>query len=383
MQETYQECDVLIIGSGIAGASVGYFLLNEQPDTSVVMLEAESTTSFHTTGRSAAFLLPFYGGDKVAPLTKFSKLFYEESPENFTTTPLLQHRGALHIANPDQMHSLERYYKEAISFIPELEMQTKEDVCARVPILNDNYVAGGIYDPDCYDLDVSAIHHGFLRGFQTAGGELYTNAQVVEISPNEGGGWLVASKAGVFKTKKLVNAAGAWGDKVAEMAGVAPIGLMPLRRTIVVCPLGEVDKQWPLVIDIDDGFYFRPEGEGLLASPGDETPSEPCDCQPEEIDIAKTAHDLEAITGKVVAKIDSKWAGLRTFTPDRVPAIGFDTGFDGQHDGFFWCVGQGGFGIQTAPAIGQLSADLLLGRPINTELLKQGVKPDSFAPKRF
>jgi D-arginine dehydrogenase len=379
MQKSYQECDVLIIGSGIAGASVGYYLLKNQPDCKAVLLESEATTSFHTTGRSAAFLLPFYGGDKVAPLTKFSKWFYEHPPEGFTNTPLLENRGALHIANSGQIETLANYYKQASSFLSGLEMKTKDEVCAIVPVLNNDYVAGGIFDPGCYDLDVSAIHSGFLQGYQAAGGEVITNAEVFEIS-KDGGGWLVVSKGGTFRAKKIVNAAGAWGDVVAKMAGVAPLGLMPLRRTIIVCPLAcEVDKKWPLVIDIDDNFYFRPEGQGILASPGDETLSEPCDCQPEEIDVAKTAHDMETVTGKIITKIDSRWAGLRTFTPDRVPAVGFDK----HHDGFFWCVGQGGFGIQTAAAIGLLSADLILGRQLDSDLSKLGISPDSFSPARF
>lgn len=379
MQKQFQECDVLIIGSGIAGASAGYFLLKDNPSSRVVMLETESVSSFHTTGRSAAFLLPYYGGDKVVPLTKFSRAFYENPPEHFTATNLLSHRGALHIAKHEQFEHLQSYYDAAVNQIHGLEMISKDAVCDMVPIINKNYVAGGIYDPGCYDLDVSAIHSGFMRGFQSSGGKLHVNAEVFEITPDKDG-WLVSSKQGVFKTKALVNAAGAWGDHVANMAGVAPLGLTPLRRTIVVCPIEpQVDKHWPLVIDVDEGFYFRPEGQNILASPGDETPSEPCDCQPEEIDVAKTAHDIELVMGSKIAKVESKWAGLRTFTPDRVPAIGYDP----QHKGFFWCVGQGGFGIQTAAAIGQLSADLILERPMNDGLQKLSVAADGFAPDRF
>lgn len=379
MQDPIKECDVLIIGSGIAGASLGYFLLEGENAPKTIMLEAEAVPAFHTTGRSAAFLLPYYGGGKVVPLTRFSRRFYENPPKGFAATPLLHHRGALHIANDAQMSHLAEYFEQASPLVEGMEMKTSDEVCAQVPVLDRSYVAGGIYDPGCFDLDVSAIHTGFLSGFGQAGGQMFLNSPVGAIS-HDGSAWHLLTKTGEYRAKTIVNAAGAWGDEVAQMAGLAPLGLMPLRRTVIVCPVtGGVDKNWPLVIDIDEDFYFRPEGGNILASPGDETPSAPCNSQPEEEDVAKIAYDLERITAAPISKIANKWAGLRTFTPDRVPAMGFDAG----NKGFFWCVGQGGFGIQTAAAMGRMSADMLLERPINPELANLGAEEEDFSPARF
>ena len=379
MPNLTHDCEILIIGSGIAGASCGYFVTTGDHAPKTIMLEAESVPAYHTTGRSAAFMLPLYGGEYVAPVTKYSKQFYQQPPKGFTETKLISPRGALHIARPEQLSSLKAYYEQISSECEGGKWHSAAEVCGLVPLLSENYVAGGVFEPECYDLDVSAIHSSFLRGFKANGGELFTDAEAIKIEP-DGEWWLVTSKAGVFKTKTIVNAAGAWGDGVAKMAGLPAIGLNPLRRTVTVFPVEDsVDKNWPLVLDVDEGFYFRPEGANILATPADETPSAPCDAQPEEEDVAKTIYDMEQATGQTINTIINKWAGLRTFTPDRVPAIGFAP----DNENFFWCVGQGGFGIQTAAGFGRMSADIILNVPTDNSLNNLEVDVKAFSPERF
>ena len=369
--------DFVIIGGGIAGASVAYRLA---PHGSVVLLEREVQPGMHATGRSAAFFAESYGGPQVMPLTMASRRFFESPPEGFSDVSLMTPRGAIYIARADQMDSLERMLATYNGAIGGLKRLSGHEVLAKIEILRPDYVAGGLFEPGCRDLDVAALHQGFLRGLKAAGGELMLDAEVRELS-RANGRWLVETAQGAVEGRVVVNAAGAWGDEVARMAGARPVGLVPKRRTVITfqAPPDVAHGSWPLTLDIDEQFYFKPETGRILASPADETPVPPSDAQPEEWDIAVTVDRLQKATTLEVPRIENKWAGLRTFAPDNVPVVGYDPDVED----FFWCCGQGGFGIQTAPALSQLGAYLALGRPIPGELAEHEVRPEIYAPGRF
>lgn len=370
------QADFLIIGAGIAGASAGYFLSRHGK---VLVLERETTPGYHTTGRSAAFYAPSYGNDNVRPLTLASRGFFDAPPKGFTDTPLLHDRGALYVARADQQAALDTFFDALHAFTPNVERLDAGAVTARCPVLRDGYAAAGIFEPDCFDIDVNALHQGFLRGLHHNGGRVLVSAEALRITPH-GGGWQVATPDGAVTAPVLVNAAGAWADEVAVRAAVAPLGMRPLRRTVVMLPAPDgYDPAWPLVLDVDDDFYFKPESGQMLTSPGDETPALPGDVQPEEMDIAITMDRIATATDIPVNRIESRWAGLRTFAPDRTPVAGFDP----DAPGFFWFVGQGGYGIQTAPMMGRLAESLIVEGVMPGELSQYNVVKQTYAPGRF
>jgi len=247
------------------------------------------------------------------------------------------------------------------------------------PLVRPEYAVDALYDAKCFDLDVNASHQGFLRGLTASGGEIITNACLIAARRNDGH-WKVVTTAGSMTAGIIINAAGAWGDEAAQMAGVEPLGLKPLRRTIIVTTSDDkLDPKMPMIVDAVEDFYFRVEGDGVLASPGDATPSQPCDAQPEEEDVATVPWRLQQATTLPVKTISNKWAGLRTCSPDDVPAIGFAP----DSDGFFWCVGQGGVGIQTAPASGAWTAALVSGGELPAWLKDAGAEPAVLDPARF
>ena len=358
-----QHADFLIVGAGIAGAAMAYRLA---PHGTVLVIDMEDQAGYHTTGRSAAFYAETYGGPKLQPLTTGSKAFLHHPPEGFTDVQLITQLGAIHIFHEGQRKAAEAAFAE-LSDIPGVEWLTSDDVLARAPYLDPERVAGGINDPDCGNLDVAALHQGFLRGAKKRGAEILL-AATLETARHDESLWQVKTRLGDTTAKIIINCAGAWGDDVAARAGVRPIGLVPLRRTIVTIPnpLGlPFKRKGPVVIDMEEEFYFKPEGEGYLVSPADETPSPACDAQPELEDIAVAIDHFERATGATVCKLDAKWAGLRTFSPDRAPVIGFAA----DEPTFFWNVGQGGYGIQTAPAWSELAALLVRGQPLSDNLI--------------
>lgn len=369
--------DFLIIGGGIAGASVAYRLA---PHGAVVLLEREVQPGMHATGRSAAFFAESYGGPRVQPLTAASRRFLEGPPGVFGDVPVMTPRGALYIARSDQMDRLEQMFAAYEGAIGGLRRLGPDEVLEKVAFLRPGYVAGGLFEPGCRDLDVAALHQGFLRGLKAAGGTVMRDAEVRGLS-RANGRWLAETAQGAVEGRVVVNAAGAWGDAVARMAGARPVGLVPKRRTVITfrAPPGVSHGSWPLTLDIGEQFYFKPETGRILASPADETPVPPCDAQPEEWDVALTVDRLQKATALEVPGIENKWAGLRTFAPDNVPVVGYDPDVAG----FFWCCGQGGFGIQTAPALSQLAASSALGSPMPDALAKHGVRPQAYAPGRF
>lgn len=346
--------DVAIIGAGMAGASLAYFLGDR---ANVTLFEGEAHPGYHTTGRSAAFYAETYGGVAIQPLTTASKRFFESPPPGFSDLPLLTPRGGLHISDESSLGALDALAASFAGTGVRIERLGSDRVAARWPQLRREWLAGALWEPDCSDIDVAALHQGFLAGARRAGAKLVTDARVTALV-HAAGRWRIGSSAGDFTVDIVVDAAGAWGDIVAQMAGVRPIGLMPLRRTVVaveVDPSAPTDL--PLVVAADGSFYFKPEAGRLWASPHDEIPCAPADVQPEEYDVALAIDRLEQATHWRIRRLERAWAGIRTFAPDRAPVYGFDA----DRPGFFWNVGQGGFGIQTAPAAGRLTAALLLG----------------------
>lgn len=364
--------DMAIIGAGIAGASLAHALVQRRSGLRLVLLEAESTPGYHTTGRSAAFFAELYGGPLVQPLSSASRAFLESPPGKFSETGFLSSRGAIHIAPPGESNLLEPLAAEfSAHSIPRTILQTA-DIHGYVPQLMLPWASKAIYEPGCSDIDVAALHQAYLRSARQAGAPLVTDARVTQLQ-RVGGGWRIDTAAGEFKAAHIVNAAGAWADEIAHIAGIPPVGLVPMRRTIVVA---EVDPQapadMPLVMDVKGSFYFRPDGYRLWLSPHDETPDVAHDVQPEELDIAITLDRFEHICDWPVRRIASRWAGLRTFAPDRLPVLGPDP----SEPTFIWCAGQGGWGIQTAPAVSDLLAAILLGE-------SPPMDPAPYLPSRF
>jgi D-arginine dehydrogenase len=341
------DADIAIIGAGMAGASLAAELAGE---ASVLLLEAEDQPGYHSTGRSAAFWAESYGGPFVQPLTTASEPFLEEQG-------FLAPRGGLHIADQDGLEALaalESEFGDRVAF----ERLDRTGLEALLPGLRQPWVAG-VFEPSCRDIDVAGLHGFYLAKARREGAQLLTRAGVRSLR-RDGPGWVIDTAAGSFTAAVLVDAAGAWADRVAAMAGAAAIGLQPYRRTLSQLRIDPpAPSRLPLVMDSLERFYFKPEAGGRLwLSPHDETPCDPCDCAPEEIDVAIAINRLERTVDWKIERVERSWAGLRSFAPDRRPVYGFDPGVPG----FFWCAGQGGFGIQTAPAAAKLAADLLLGR---------------------
>ncbi|WP_448582562.1 NAD(P)/FAD-dependent oxidoreductase [Thermaurantiacus sp.] len=351
--------DVAVVGAGIAGASLAHALLDRAPSMSVLLLEAEDYPGYHTTGRSAAFYAETYGGPGVQPLTTASKAFFQKPPPGFSETAILSPRGALHVAHADDPSPLVALEAEFEAGRLAFQRLGPEGIAAKAPWLREPWRAQAIWEPGCADIDVAALHQAYLRGAKRAGARLATSARL-ERAERRAGAWSLITSAGHFVAGRLVNAAGAWGDQVAEAAGIMPLGLAPLRRTIVVAEVRpQAPADMPVVMDAAGSLYFKPDGGRLWISPHDETPDTPHDVQPEEMDMAIALDRFEHMCDWPVRRLASKWAGLRTFAPDRLPVIGPDPA----EPAFFWCVGQGGWGIQTAPAAATLGAALLLGEP--------------------
>jgi D-arginine dehydrogenase len=343
--------DAIVIGAGIAGATAAAHLAASRR---VALLEAEESAGYHATGRSAAIWIRNYGSPDARILTAASRGFFEAPPPGFADAPLMRPRPVVHLAPPDQADHLRAMIAEG----DDMREIAVAEVQAMVPALRPGYAAMAAIESDCFDIDVAAMHQGFLRQARAAGGVLALRARAGRIW-RAGGLWHAQTAAGdVFAAPVVVNAAGAWGDEVAAIAGLAPIGLQPKRRTACIVDPGAHDcADWPLLGDAGHGWYVRAEARRkLMVSPADETDTAPCDAQPDEYDVAVAVDRMQQALDIPVARIEHRWAGLRTFTPDRGLAIG-----QGTERGFFWMVGQGGYGMQTAPAAGALLAALVAG----------------------
>ena len=350
--------DAIVIGAGMAGATAAAHLA---PSHRVALLEAEESAGYHATGRSAAIWIRNYGSPDARILTAASRGFFDAPPPGFADAPLIHARDVVHLAPPDQVAHLQAMIAGGTDIRP-LDLA---ELQALVPALRPGYAAMAAIETDCFDMDVAAIHQGFLKLVRSLGGALALRQRAGRIW-REKGRWHAETVGGeVFAAPVIVDAAGAWGDEVAALAGVHIVGLQPKRRTACIIDPGRYDcTDWPLLGDVDHSWYVRPEARRkLMVSPADETDSAPLDAQPDELDVAIAIDRMQQALDIPVGRIEHKWAGLRSFTPDRGLAIGA-----GSEPGFFWMVGQGGYGIQTAPAAGRLLAALVAGTPPDADV---------------
>jgi D-arginine dehydrogenase len=369
--------DFIIVGGGIAGASAGFALAEFGK---VVLIEREYQFGYHSTGRSAAVFLKSHGPEVIRALASASKAFLLNPSDGFTDYPLLKPRGMLFIGGHDDSLALQQAAEECARYVHGVRRLTANETREMVPVLRDDYLGGGVFDPEAMDIDVHSLHYGFLRGMRARGAETVTNANLASLEKKRGC-WLVRTEVGDFKAPVLVNAAGAWCDKVAVLAGAAPVGLVPKRRTAFIFepPTAMDIEKWPVVHDIRETFYFKPDAGKILASPADETSMEPCDVHPDDVDIATAVDRIQRCADVPVMHIDRKWAGLRSFVSDGCPVVGYDP----RVEGFFWLAGQGGYGIETSPAMGRLSAGLATGNGVPADLGDLGVLAEALSPARF
>ncbi|MES2001518.1 MAG: FAD-binding oxidoreductase [Pseudomonadota bacterium] len=360
------EYDIVIVGGGIAGASLGWALGQRGR---MLIIEAEDRCGYHSTGRSAAFYLESYGGPDVARLNRASEDFLDRPPPEFSDRGYLRRRGALHISKGT-----------AIELPDGVESQPlgQAALAERLPGLRPQWRFGR-FEPGCADIDVARLHGDFLRSFQTLGGQVRTGSRLASANSTADHWDIRLDNGTTIYSRILVNAAGAWADEVAIRSGIEPVGIQPKRRTVVQLRVGQSGlKDLPLVIDADELFYFKGEGERTIwLSPNDESDCPPGDAAAEEYDVALAVDRFQQVVDWPVEAVERRWAGLRSFAPDRLPVYGFEPG----GDRFFWCAGQGGFGIQSSVAASLLAADELVGERTNPQLA--GIDPRIFAPDRF
>jgi D-arginine dehydrogenase len=369
-------CDVVVIGGGIAGASAAYEIAIRRK---VVLLERESACGYHSTGRSAASYTENYGTTVIRRLAKASRRFLEAPPVEFADRPLMQPRGSITIARDDQRARLAAALARGREFAPDMREIDADEACRRVPILRRDYVAAAIEEPGSQEIDVHAMHQGFLKGLRARGGRIVTGAEVTALA-RRGDSWQVTTAGGTYNAAIVVNAAGAWADRVGALAGAAPIGLVPKRRTafLVEPPAGVAIAGWPMIDDAGEEFYFKADAGRIFVSPADATPSEPTDAQAEEIDIAIGVDRFERATTVAVRRIAHKWAGLRSFVADGSPVVGADS----RLPGFFWLAAQGGYGIKTSPALSRAIAGLIERGKLPDDLRQFGLREQDISPRR-
>lgn len=369
--------DYLVIGGGIAGASVAHWLA---PHARVILLERESQPGYHSTGRSAALFMESYGTAQVRALTMASRAFLQHPPEGFSEHPLLTPRGAMMVAGAEHMAELEAHWEVLRAMDTGASRLTGEQARELVPALRPEQVQGAVYEPDAADMDVHAIHQGYLRGMRQAGGKLVCDAGVTAIE-RTGDVWRVTAGGNVYEAPVVLNAAGAWVDTIARLAGVPPLGIEPRRRSafIFAPPEGENVAHWPMVFGADESWYIKPDAGMLLGSPANADPVEPQDVQPEELDIAYAIHHIEEATTLRIRRPTRTWAGLRSFVADG-DLVG---GFEPAAPGFFWVAAQGGYGIQTSAAMGEACAALARGLPLPQRIADFGLTAEMLGPQRL
>ena len=367
--------DIVIVGAGMAGASLA---AEVAPHASVALLEAEHIPGYHATGRSAAFWTETYGGPGVQPLTTASGPFLTQPPQDFAEQGFLGARGALHLADPYGFEALEAFAEHFSHSGIDLRALEEADIGAYLPGLRDG-LWRALLEPSTKDIDVAALHAAYLAAGRKAGVELFCSAPLRSAFREDGRWRIDAGDVLTIDADILVDAAGAWADQIARIAGASPLGIRPYRRTIAQLRTDPpAPETLPLVIDAAGRFYFKPETGRLWLSPHDETPVLAGDVAPEEIDIATAIDRLDHVVNWRVERVERAWAGLRSFAPDRLPVYGF-AGADAP--GFFWFAGQGGFGIQTAPAAAKLAAALLIGQPPHP--MVAAIDAERYAPSRL
>jgi D-arginine dehydrogenase len=362
--------DIAIIGAGIAGAGVAAELAG---GFDVVLVEQESRPGYHSTGRSAALFFQNYGNDVIRALSRASRPLFANADPALFPNPLLSERGVLMVAAADSLAALQ----SALARSEGLRELSLDDACAMVPLLRRERLVAAAYEHDAQDIDVDALHQGFLRRAKAGGARLLTDSALVGAR-QRGGGWSIETKAAVIEARIIVNAAGAWADRVAEASGLAPIGIQPMRRTIAVLPPpASVDvTRWPVIDDAAERWYAKPHGGKLYVSPADEDPVEAHDAYADDMVLAEGLDRFEQALDFPLTRLEATWAGLRSFAPDRTPV----TGFDPTADGFFWLAGQGGYGIQTSPALSRLAGQLIRRAAVADEF--QPIMPQ-LSPARF
>ncbi|KJK00985.1 FAD-dependent oxidoreductase [Pseudomonas sp. 21] len=371
------EVDFLIIGGGIAGASTGYFLSRHGK---VAVLERESHAGYHSTGRSAALYTVAYGTPQVRALTAASRAFFDNPPEGFVEHPILTPRGEMTVDFEGNPEELQRQYRSALASVPEMRLLDADEACAIVPVLRREKVHGAMLDPSAADIDTDGLLQGYLRGIRRNGGSVQLDSEALDISRIDGA-WEVRCAQQTYRAPVLVNAAGSWSDKIAELAGAAPLGLTPKRRAaFLFSPPDGVDSHaWPVLVSLDESFYFKPDAGMLLGSPANADPVEPHDVQPEELDIALGIYQIEEHTTLSIRRPSHTWAGLRSFFADG----DLVSGYDPATPGLYWVAGQGGYGIQTSAAMGEASAALIRHEALPEHLTRHGLTAEMLSPARL
>lgn len=368
--------DVVVIGAGIAGAAAASALAGQRR---VVLVERESLPAQHASGRSASVLSETSGHPAVCALARLSRPFFETPPEGFVEHSLLSPRGLVWVGERGDEAQLDELAGRATHVAPTARRLTPADTATLLPGFAATAIGGGaVHEPDAMSIDTAALIAGYLRRLRAGGGEVATGAEALTLR-RDGDAWEVETPAGRWRTAVVVNAAGAWADVVAERAGLAPLGMRPLRRTAAITPAPDTVATWPLVMDIAGRYYCEPEPGGLLISPADESTSEPVDAQPDELDVALALERVREATGLPLRSVRRAWAGLRTFAPDRVPVLGEDP----RAAGFFWLAGQGGAGIKTAPAMAALLAVAIDGGRTPGDAQALGVTLEGLSAQRL
>lgn len=370
--------DVAVIGAGMAGASLAWHLA---PTARLILLERESQPGYHSTGRSAAMFMETYGTPTIQALTRASRAFLTSPPAGFSEQPLLHPRGVLYIATPEQKELLEQTYQHLRAQADNVTLIDADACVARVPCLRREQLAGSIVEPDAMDLEVHALHQGFLRGARQAGAQLRCHAHLTGARRQADHWVLTLADGSVVQARQLVNAAGAWADEIAALCGARRVGLEPRRRTaFTFAAPPDMDIQgWPAVVGVAENFYFKPDAGQLLGSPANADPVAPHDVVAEELDVAIGIHEITEATTLAIRRPSHVWAGLRSFVSDGDFVIGWDDACPG----FFWLAGQGGYGIQTAPAASALAAALVRGQAVPDELARHGVAAAAVAVQRL
>lgn len=369
------DADVLVVGGGIAGASLGFFLA---PRRRVLLVERENGYGYHTSGRSAAEWTACHFDGVMRAVVQYGRPFLDAPPAGFAAQRLLERRGNLMFVTPGDEAIAERFVAHAEGTSPGLVRLAADAVRHRAPYLRPYVVAQAYWDPENCEIDVDALHQGFLRGMRAAGGETRRATEFVAAEP-VAGGWRVRLGSETVHARVIVNAAGAWGDAVAAACGVAPLGLQPRRRTAFTFDPGFDATGGAVVDEMASGFYVKASGPLLMVSPGDQTPSAPCDAQPDEYDLAVAVDRLERLTTLSVTRMKARWAGLRTFVADEYPVAGYDA----HTPGFFWLVGQGGGGIMSASGLGDLAARLVVGEALPEAATALGINAAALSPSRL
>ena len=359
--------DIAVIGAGIAGSSLAAQLALHRK---VQLFEMESLPGYHSTGRSAAIFSEAYGNETIRALTRASREFFYAPPPGFATTPLVTPRRVLITARHGQEAALDRFVEVART-AGHVEQTSVNEALALCPILRPEQLSAAALSTSPADIDVNELQQGYLRLFRQRGGVATMASQITGLE-RDAQGWRIIAADGEYRAPIVVNAAGAWAGEIGALAGATDIGLQPLKRTacLIDPPIGHDISAWPMLLNVEEEFYLKPDAGMLLLSPADESLTNPCDAQPDELDIAIAVDRLERATTLQVRRIASSWAGLRSFVADRSPVVGFDR----EQPGFFWLAALGGYGIQTAPALSRIAAGLVIGEATFDDLQDFGIE---------